>query len=247
MFEQDLEKDENVDKLEETNNSTSDTLTLEQQDIKNTESLLSEFLGDKDDIFKAKVLNIVVKHGLPSNDPLFLLLFATSALQVMLEEAPSALHLSLEEARQTQEKIARDATRLTQSEIAKATKELITKTEALQLSRPSKVLIPGLSLFAIVFGLGLLSGVALTFSLNQLSSSGRVLSISEAATLDWAKSVEGTYAKNLWEWNKPYLQSGNCLKDIQQLGVKLTFGTKTATSGICALWVVPPNERQYQQ
>ncbi len=246
MFEEDLEEEGSVDELESTDNSTSETLTPEQQDIKNTESLLSEFLEDKDDIFKAKVLNIVVKHGLPSNDPLFLLLFATSALQVMLEEAPSALHLSLEEARQTQEKIARDATRLTQSEIAKATKELITKTEALQLSRPSKVLIPGLSLFAIVFGLGLLSGVALTFSLNQLSSSGRVLSISEAATLDWAESEEGTYAKNLWEWNKSYLQSGNCIKDMQQLGVKLTFGTKTATSGICALWVVPPSQRQYQ-
>ena len=247
MFEEDLEEEGSVDELESTDNSTSDTLTPEQQDIKNTESLLSEFLEDKDDIFKAKVLNIVVKHGLPSNDPLFLLLFATSSLQVMLEEAPSALHLSLEKARKTQEKIAHDATQITQSEIAKATRELITKTEALQLSRPSKVLIPGLSLFAIVFGLGLLSGVGLTVSVNQLASSGRVLSVSEAATLDWANSAEGKYAKNLWEWNKPYLQSGNCLKDMQQLGVKLTFGTQTATEGICALWVVPPNERKYQQ
>jgi hypothetical protein len=34
---------------------------------------------------------------------------------------------------------------------------------------------------------------------------------------------------------------------MQQLGVKLTFGTKTVRSGFCALWVVPPNERQYQQ
>ncbi len=247
MFKEDLEEEWGIDELEETDNSSSEALTPEQQDIKNTESLLSEFLDDKDDIFKAKVLNIVVKHGLPSNDPLFLLLLATSSLQVMLEEAPSALHLSLEEARQTSEKIARDATQITKSEIAKATRELITKTEALQLSRPSKVLIPGLSLFAIVFGLGLLSGVGLTVSLNQLASSGRVLSISEAATLDWANSEEGKYAKNLWEWNKPYLHSGNCLKDMQQLGVKLTFGIQTATSGICALWVVPPSQRQYQQ
>ncbi len=246
MFEQDEEMIPVFD-LDESSDSTNlDSTSLSAEDIKKTESLLSEFLEDKDDIFKTKVLNIVVKHGLPSNDPLFLLLFATSALQVMLEEAPSALHLSLEEALSTSEKIARDATEITKSEIAKATRELITKTEALQLSRPSKVLIPGLSLFAIVFGLGLLSGAALTFSLNQLSSSGRVLSISEAATLDWANSAEGQYAKNLWEWNNSYLQSGNCIKDMQQLGVKLTFGTKTATSGICALWVVPPNERQYQ-
>ena len=247
MFEEDEEMIP-VFELDESSDSTNlESTSLSSEDIKNTESLLSEFLEDKDDIFKAKVLNIVVKHGLPSNDPLFLLLFATSSLQVMLEEAPSALHLSLQKARKTQEKIAHDATQITQSEIAKATRELITKTEALQLSRPSKVLIPGLSLFAIVFGLGLLSGVGLTVSVNQLASSGRVLSVSEAATLDWANSAEGKYAKNLWEWNKPYLQSGNCLKDMQQLGVKLTFGTQTATEGICALWVVPPNERKYQQ
>ena len=247
MFEEDEEMIP-VFELDESSDSTNlDSTSLSSEDIKNTESLLSEFLEDKDDIFKAKVLNIVVKHGLPRNDPLFLLLFATSSLQVMLEESPSALHLSLEKARKTQEEIAHDATQITQSEIAKATRELITKTEALQLSRPSKVLIPGLSLFAIVFGLGLLSGVGLTVSVNQLASSGRVLSVSEAATLDWANSAEGKYAKNLWEWNKPYLQSGNCLKDMQQLGVKLTFGTQTATEGICALWVVPPNERKYQQ
>ncbi|WP_048323611.1 DUF6753 family protein, partial [Crocosphaera watsonii] len=159
MFEEDEEMIP-VFEVDESSDSTNlDSTSLSSEDIKNTESLLSEFLEDKDDIFKAKVLNIVVKHGLPSNDPLFLLLFATSSLQVMLEEAPSALHLSLEKARKTQEKIAHDATQITQSEIAKATRELITKTEALQLSRPSKVLIPGLSLFAIVFGLGLLSGV----------------------------------------------------------------------------------------
>lgn len=256
MFEEDLEEETtlpfNSDEFDPSMsnsmaNSTSEPMTSEQIDIENTKSLLSEFLEDKDDIFKAKVLNIVVKHGLPSNDPLFLLLFATSSLQVMLEEAPSALHLSIEKARQTQDKIALEATQNTKTEIAKATRELITKTEALQLSRPTKVLIPGLSLFAIVFGLGLLSGVGLTVSLNQLASSGRVLSVSQAATLDWANSEQGQYAKNLWEWNKNYLQSGNCLKDMQQLGVKLTFGTKTTVSGICALWVVPPSQRQYQQ
>lgn len=221
--------------------------SFDEVELKKTESLLSEFLDDKDDIFKAKVLNIVVKHGLPSNDPLFLLLFATSSLQVMLEEAPSALHLTLEKARKTQTQIAKEATQTTKSEIAKATRELITKTEALQLSRPTKVLIPGLSLFAIIFGLGLLSGVGATVSFNQLASSGRVLSVAEAAKLDWANSEEGKYAKNLWEWNKNYLQSGNCLTDMQQLGVKLTFGTQTALGGFCALWAVPPNERTYQQ
>lgn len=217
----------------------------EQQD-ETTKSLLAEVLEDKDTAFRVKVLNLVVKHGLSSNDPLFLVLVATGALQVMLEEAPSAIHLSLEAVKQQQQQQVKAALNTVQAEIAQAVRQLIDKTEVLQLKRPSKVLIPGLSLFTLVFSLGLLSGVAATMTLRQLASSGRVMTNAETATLQWANSTEGKFAKNLWEWNEGYLQSGQCLKDMSRLGVKLSFGESKAVSGFCALWVVPPNQRQYQ-
>ncbi len=217
----------------------------EQQDER-TQSLLAEVLEDKDTAFRVKVLNLVVKHGLSSNDPLFLVLVATGALQVMLEEAPSAIHLSLESVKQQQQQQVKAALNTVQAEIAQAVRQLIDKTEVLQLKRPSKVLIPGLSLFALVFSLGLLSGVATTVALRQLASSGRMMTLAETAILQWANSQEGKYAKNLWEWNESYLESGQCLKDMSRLKIKLTFGSSKAVSGFCALWVVPPNQRQYQ-
>ncbi|PSF33458.1 hypothetical protein C7H19_20015 [Aphanothece hegewaldii CCALA 016] len=212
-----------------------------------TQSLLAELLADKDEVFRAKVLNLVVKHGLSPNDPLFTILIEVDALQVMLEEAPAAISLSVEQTRQKQEKMTREAITSVQSLIAQSVRELIGKTEALQLRRPSKVLMPGLALFTVVFCLGAIGGIAGTVSLRQLASSGqRLLNLEDAATLNWAKSEEGQYAKKLYEWNEPYLQSGRCMQDMANLGVKLTTGRSVANSGVCALFVVPPDQRSYQ-
>ena len=221
--------------------------SLWDQTDQQTKSLLASVLEDKDPVFRAKVLDLVVKHGLSADDPLFLMLIATSSLEVMLSEAPSALKLSLDEAKKEQGKMAKTALETTSALIAESVRDLIGKTEALQLTRPSKILIPGLSLFAIVFSLGWLTGIASNIAWGQLFSSGqRIMSLEESATLAQAKSQNGQFARNLWEWNQSYLESGNCLKDMSQLGVKLSFGTRQAVSGFCALWVVPPNQRQYQ-
>jgi hypothetical protein len=212
-----------------------------------TKSLMAEVLEDKDVAFRVKVLNLVVKHGLSGNDPLFLILIAIGALQVMLEEAPAAIALSLEEIRAQQEKLATEAVARTQSLVAQSVRELIGKTEALQLRRPWKILIPGMALFAVVFCLGLASGIAASVALQTLASSGqRLLSLEEASLLNWAKSTEGQYAKTLYEWNSDYLASGRCQPEMKALGVRLSQGNSTAISGFCTLWVVPPQQRQYQ-
>ncbi|WP_013325713.1 DUF6753 family protein [Gloeothece verrucosa] len=212
-----------------------------------TKSLLVQVLDDKDTIFRAKVLNLVVKHGLNANDPLFLVLIAVGSLQVMLEEAPAALELTIEDMRKHQQKTSVDAVASTQKLIAASVKELIGKTEALQLKRPSKVLIPGLALFAAVFGFGFISGIGATVSVNQLASSGvKIATLDEAITLAWAQSKDGKFARQLYEWNKAYLDSGRCMAEMDKLGVKLSLGGSQIKSGFCALWVVPPGQRKYQ-
>ncbi|ACK74012.1 hypothetical protein PCC7424_5438 (plasmid) [Gloeothece citriformis PCC 7424] len=211
-----------------------------------TKSLLVQVLDDKDVIFRAKVLNLVVKHGLNGNDPLFLVLIAVGSLQVMLEEAPAALEITIEEMKKSSYKASLEAIAQTQKLVAASVRELIGKTEAIQMKRPSKVLIPGLALFTAVFSLGAISGICATVSFNQLASSGhKIATKEEAVALAWAQSKEGKSAKNIYEWNKAYLDSGKCIADMDKLGIKLTLGGTQVKSGFCALWVVPPNQRQY--
>lgn len=232
----DTQQEQQQEKLDK----NSEVKTLWERTDAETKSLLSEVLEDKDTIFKAKVLNLVVKHGLSANDPLFLILIAIGSMEISLEEAPAAIALSVEKIRSQQEKAAREAIALNQSLIAASVKELINKTEALQLRRPFKVLIPGMALFAVVFALGAIVGVAI----------GGIFGgqLANAVNIDsWASSEERQYAKNLYEWNKDYLKDGNCQKDVarsrSKAKLQMTWGKKTSTSGFCVLWVVPPGQR----
>ncbi len=213
--------------------------------LEREESLLRQFLDDKDEAFRARVLDIVVKHGIPVNDPLFLIHMELGATQVMCQELPAALEAKVEEARGLHDKLARAAIDSHRSEVGKTVKALIDKTESLQLKRPYRVLLPGLALFALVFSLGALAGRAGTVSLTQLAGSGRrVMTLEEAALLDWVKSDRGKFARELYRWNGDYIESGNCQNDMAGLKVELARGTRRYRSGFCALWVVPPSGRR---
>jgi hypothetical protein len=59
----------------------------ENPEYEQEKSLLSEFIGDKDPFFRAKVLDKIVKYGLTTNDPIFLPLIGIETLRVLLEEA----------------------------------------------------------------------------------------------------------------------------------------------------------------
>jgi hypothetical protein len=208
-------------------------------------SLLQQFLDDKDDAFRARVLDIVVKHGIPTDDPLFLIHMELGATQVMCQELPAALEMKVEEARELHGKLAREAIDSHRSTVGATVRDLIAKTESLQLRRPYRVLMPGLALFALVFSLGALAGIAASVSLTQLAGSGRrVTTLEEAALLDWAKSDRGKFARELYRWNGDYIESGNCINDMAGLKVELVRGTRRYRSGFCALWVVPPSGRR---
>jgi hypothetical protein len=69
------------------------------------------------------------------------------------------------------------------------------------------------------------------------------LTHTQVDALNWAMSSEGKYARQIMEWNKGYL-GGNCEQDVQELGVKLTYGTTERNNGFCVVWVKPPSQRE---
>jgi hypothetical protein len=207
-------------------------------------TLLSELLEDKDDVFKLRILNLVTRHGLDKNDPLFHFLITTDYLQVMLEEAPVALEQSFEKQKKLLDKAVKESTARAiasqNSNIREAVKDIIRKTDGLQLKNPKLLTVAGL-LFLMIFLLGSASGVAITLGLRQLQSSGlKIATKEEALDLAWAQSEEGRFARNLYQWNKNYIESGRCQQDLKEQGVSLRLGNNEIKEGICALFVQPP-------
>ncbi|PSB07277.1 hypothetical protein C7B62_20395 [Pleurocapsa sp. CCALA 161] len=79
----------------------------------------------------------------------------------------------------------------------------------------------------------------------RYSNSG--LSNQDTALLHWAKSDEGKLAKNLANWNSRGLTTKGknliCEREAVNLDVTLTLEGKTVTSGWCALWIRPADQR----
>ena len=63
--------------------------------------------------------------------------------------------------------------------------------------------------------------------------------------MKWGMSNEGKFAKNLINWNRGYLENGECIKDAQKLGVVLSQYNRKASSGFCTVWVTPVNQRKF--
>ena len=72
----------------------------------------------------------------------------------------------------------------------------------------------------------------------------RPLTIEEAALLDWARSPEGQQARELMRWNSALLDDRSCEREVERLGVTWELQGKSAHSGFCTLWVVPPEQRR---
>jgi len=74
----------------------------------------------------------------------------------------------------------------------------------------------------------------------------RPLTIEEADLLNWAQSSEGQQARELMRWNSGLLDDRSCEQEVERLGVTLALQGKSASSGFCTLWVVPPEQRQFE-
>lgn len=83
-------------------------------------------------------------------------------------------------------------------------------------------------------------GVAIALQLPQMSEAQ-----SEQAA--WANSREGQFAQSLMRWNNHKLSNLQCLKEVKRLNVTLSMDGRPATTGFCAVWVVPPEKREFAQ
>ncbi len=71
------------------------------------------------------------------------------------------------------------------------------------------------------------------------------LEAEEREFLEWAKSSEGQFAKNIFTWNED-LYSKTCAKKAQNLGITFTDGSLEQTEGFCVIDIVPESQRKYR-
>jgi hypothetical protein len=98
----------------------------------------------------------------------------------------------------------------------------------------------GAGMLAIGFTCGIASGLAIAKVLSPSS-----LNPQSAKDLEWLASDDGKLARNILDWNKDNLKS--CQQNQQNLKEALiVMNGKYVTKGLCALWVLPENQRVYE-
>jgi len=234
-------------------------------------NLLEVLLKDKDDLFKARVMEIVALLGIYPSDPLFYVLISTGTLQALLERSPKELEYMFnawsdrlfqgfqDMDKQIQDNIdaqSKAAIKIYQKDISKGVTDVLNKTAVKQAQRSLPTLIWAGSICTVLVLAGLLTGwiAGSAKTMNDLKVGGldpsglRRLTQKELATLTWANSSDGQYARNLLEWNKDLLANNGkeCQAEARSLGVVLRLGSKEAIDGFCPLWVVAPSQRNFE-
>jgi hypothetical protein len=219
------------------------------------DDLLAEALRGKSDDFKRRVLDFVSKTGLSQDDPLFLVLVATGQLEVMLSDAPQTLQLLFQTWNQdlahNLEQVEQVAIARQKVAINRAAQELIHESLLREGRNIINSVFPATVVFFFIFAIGFIAGVSIPPWLNGVLSGGytkvqvNTLTWDELEAMKWAVSSEGKFAKNLINWNRGYLENGECIKDAQKLGLVLSQYNRKAKSGFCTVWVTPANQRKF--
>ena len=232
-----------------------------------------------------KLLTLVHLHGIPLDDPLFIILLELDILKEFAGDIPNTLTYWLEkidrEIENQSQKIKGDIGEKWQAYleaeynekkeeykllleslyqekenvILNGIKESILKT--LQQLQTVNQFTSFANLTRIILALSLMMGSLFgAFCLGKIQEAkaiGRIqltpkgnyaLTSQELALLNWAKSSEGIRAKNLYEWNKDWLNDcEKSLKSANYAGISLIIGDKKAKKGYCLLWTKPYSER----
>ncbi|MGK7883580.1 MAG: DUF6753 family protein, partial [Crocosphaera sp.] len=214
-------------------------------------TLLGELLENKDEEFITELMTIVFKLGINPNDPMFVILGALGNLEFLIEQAPAALQQQFMEWRDDMAKLQaqehKQAIANYKKDISHAVNELLNITDK-RSSRSMRSLIPAGAILLSTFCLGMFAGITVPPWVQGKLGGGysnanhSQLTNDQMETLNWAMSSEGKYARKIMKWNQGYL-GDNCEEDVQQLGVKLTYGTQERDNGFCVVWVKPPSQR----
>ena len=242
-----------ADKSDETDAEASKTESSKSPQASN--QLLSEALKGKSEAFKKRVLDFALSCGLSQDDPLFLVLVATGQLEVMLEDAPETLKLLFKnwnrDLARNLEKVEEVAVERQKVAIDRAAHALIRKAQFAESRKLLTAVFPAGMLLFFILGVGIIMGILMPPWIAGILSGGytrvhaNTLTWDELEAMKWAVSKEGKFARNLIDWNRGYLDNGECVKDAQRLGVILSQYGRKAKSGHCVIWATPPQQRKF--
>ena len=231
--------------------TTTDTVKTPQT----PDDLLAEALKGKSEDFKRRVLDFASRSGLSQDDPLFLVLVATGQLEAMLTDAPETLQLLFKTWNQdlanNLEQVEQVAVQRQKVAINRAANALIHESLLREGRNIIYSIFPTTIVFFFIFGVGFIAGISIPPWIDGVLSGGYTnvrstsLTWKEVEAMNWAMSSEGVFAKNLINWNRGYLENGECIKDAQKLGVVLSQYNRKAKSGFCIIWVAPPDKRRF--
>lgn len=170
------------------------------------------------------------------------------------------------------------AVKLCKKDISASVNTLLTKAAFTKVATSLNSMILGSLAVLAVMGVGIFIGdfIANTNKPEVSSTSPRELTVDEIVALEWgtseagvwarknpdlvnwAKSNEGKYARNLTSWNQTLLsghkdnwfdfnKKKRCQKDVEKMGIVLSLEGRITRTGFCLLWVSPPDKREFVQ
>ncbi len=225
------------------------------QILQTPDDLLAEALKGKSEDFKCRVLNFVSRSGLSQDDPLFLVLVATGQLEAMLEDAPETLQLLFKtwnrDLANNLEKVEQVAVERQKVAIDRAAQALVHESLLREGRNIINSVFPATVVFFLIFGIGFIAGISIPPLITGVLGGGytkvpsNTLTWNELDAMKWGISKEGKFARNLINWNRGYLENGDCIKDAERLGVVLSQYNRKAKSGFCLIWAVPSENRKF--
>ncbi|BAZ83803.1 hypothetical protein PN497_19265 [Sphaerospermopsis kisseleviana CS-549] len=198
------------------------------------ESTLDTTLAGQSDHFKQKVLDVVRRSGINPKDPLFLVLSSLGKFEVLMEDIPGKLNTVVEgwttEIDDKLDKASSVAIVQQKSAIAKAISTLLSKAEQKKSRSVFNPLIATGLVLSGLFGIVMLTGNIFFLWRGRGLTEPVRLTVEEQEILNWAKSKDGEFARQIMKWN--------------DFDLSVCRAKKAQLKGRCMVWVVNNEERQ---
>ena len=173
----------------------------------------------------------------------------------MLNDAPDTLQLLFQnwnrDLARNLELVEQVAVERQKVAIDRAAHALVQKAQLREGKQLLTAVFPAAILLFFTLAIGFIMGILLPEWITGVQGYGytrvqtTTLTWNELDGMKWAMSDEGKFARNLINWNRGYLENGDCVKDAERLGVTLSQYGRKAKSGHCLIWAVPPTERKF--
>lgn len=226
---------------------------------------MEQALKEKTDAYASKIIQLVMQYKIQPDDPIFVVFVAMQELEMMMVDVPMLIEQVCTEYETrmsnmfhkyfgSSESEVRERYQVSlmgiKHEIAQSVRELIETTRKEQfagnLLALGKMMLPSMAISIGAIGLGVLGTLQYhQIKIDTLLGSGK-LTPQQYSAMEWAMSSEGQQAREIMTYNAGYVGK-TCIEDAEAMGLRLNYGSRVATSGICALFIEPPNKRRYEQ